>query len=94
MKVLEKIVLHPKLENEQRTNVQNWCNRNFLIDTWVMNSNYTEHGCFNITVTGRKNSAAVTAFIMAFPEVQVLEESYHEFATIDEKVFNQNFKYI
>jgi hypothetical protein len=94
MKLLEKIILHPKLENEHRNDVRDWCYENFLSDTWVMNSNYTSHGCFNITVTGRKNSLSVLAFIMKFPEVQVLHQEYIEFATIDEEAFSKNFEYI
>ncbi len=94
MRVLQKIVLHPKLENDNRENVYNWCLENFLPDTWSLNSNYTDHGCFQVTVFGRKNSPAVSAFVMTFPEVKILKEDYDEFAVIDEEAFNKNFEYI
>jgi hypothetical protein len=94
MRVLQKIVLHPKLENDNRENVYNWCLENFIPDTWFLNSNYTDHGCFQVTVLGRKNSPAVSAFVMTFPEVKVLKEDYDEFAEIDEEAFNKNFEYI
>lgn len=91
MRVLQKIVLHPKLENDDRSNVTNWCYENFINDTWSLNSNYTDHGCFQVTVRGKKNSSAISAFIMTFPEVKVLHEEYDEFAVIDEEAFNRNF---
>jgi len=94
MRVLQKIVLHPKLENESRLDVRNWCEDNFLPDSWQITSNYTSHGCFNIIVYGRKNASAVSAFILSFPEVQVVESKYNVEATIDEVTFNKNFEYI
>lgn len=94
MKVLQKIVLHPKLENENRLDVEQWCENNFLPSNWSISSNYTPHGCFNVIVCGRKNEPAVSAFIMTFPEVQVLDAEYDEFATIDEVAFSRNFEYI
>ena len=93
MKVLQKIVLHPKLENDNRLEVKQWCESNFLPLNWCISSNYTQHGCFNVIVHGRKNAAAVTAFIMTFPEVQILYEEYDEYAIIDEVMFARNFEY-
>ena len=94
MKIFQKAVLHPKLENESREEVKEWCKLNFSKDTWYMNSNYTPHGCFNITVTGRKNESAVTAFILKFPEVITISINYDIFATIDEEAFNRNFEFV
>ena len=93
MKVLQKIVLHPKLENDNRLEFKQWCESKFSPLNWSISSNYTPHGCFNVIVHGRKNAAAVTAFIMTFPEVQILYEEYDEFAIIDEVMFARNFEY-
>jgi hypothetical protein len=79
MKILEKIVLHPKLENEHRNEVNEWWSN--VLGTgddksWWMHSNYTKHGCFNITVAGSGNESAVTAFLLKYPDTKVIEEKY------------------
>jgi hypothetical protein len=78
MKTLEKIVLHPKLENDSREQVREWCNQNVEPGKWSVNSNYDDHGCFNVTMWGEEHAKMVTDFLMRYPETKVLEAEYKE----------------
>jgi hypothetical protein len=78
MRTLEKIVLHPRLENESREEVRDWCNIAMQEGEWWVNSNYTEHGCFNVTITGEHNESFVTAFMIKYPETLIVESDYKE----------------
>jgi hypothetical protein len=75
---ITKIVLHPKLENEHRQEVKDWMSCQLPEDTWYMNSNYDEHGCFNITIEGKENTNLATAFMLKYPETIILEKQFHE----------------
>jgi hypothetical protein len=78
MRILEKIVLHPKLENKSREEVRNWCKTALGEHEWWVNSNYTEHGCFNLTILGGHNETFVTAFMIKYPETIIEESKYTE----------------
>ncbi len=78
MRILEKIVLHPKLENESRAEVRDWCSIAMADDEWLINSNYTDHGCFNVTIVGDHNDSFVTAFIIKYPETIIVDSIYTE----------------
>ena len=78
MRILEKIVLHPKLENEHRKEIHDWCNQTINADEWYIKSNYTEHGCFNLTIIGEHNESVITAFIIKYPETIIEESQYKE----------------
>ena len=78
MRTLEKIVLHPKLENENREEVRTWCEQSIKFDEWSLNSNYTEHGCFNVTIFGHHNESFVTAFMIKYPETIIVDSVYSE----------------
>ena len=77
MRTLEKIVLHPKLENESRDEVREWCGVAIPEGEWFVNSNYTEHGCFNVTLVGEHESF-VTAFMIKYPETIIVDSVYTE----------------
>jgi hypothetical protein len=78
MRTLKKIVLHPNLENEHRNEVKQWLGQNAKKDNWCMNSNYTEHGTFNITIGGKENETLATMFLLKYPNTKVVEKQYHE----------------
>lgn len=78
MRTLQKIVLHPKLENEHRNEVRTWLDQCAKPDTWGMNSNYTEHGTFNITLRGKENEAVVSMFLLKYQDTKIIEQQYHE----------------
>jgi hypothetical protein len=78
MRIFKKIVLHPKLENEHRDRVENWCSQYIYKENWWINSNYDDHGCFNVTITGQEHESATTLFMLTFPDTQVLETEYTE----------------
>jgi hypothetical protein len=83
MKTLEKIVLHPKLENEHRAEVTAWLEQNAETDAWDINSNYDEHGCFNITLWGAKSEGLLTMLLMKYVDTKIIEKQYHETYEID-----------
>ena len=76
MRLLEKIVLHPKLENEARAPVRAWCEQNLISGSWSINSNYDDHGCFDVTVTGAENDPAVTVFMLIHPDTVIVDSLY------------------
>lgn len=76
MILLEKIVLHPKLENTHREEVSQWCKLCLPYDVWTLKSNYTEHGCFNITVVGEYAQNFSTAFLIKYPETIIVDSKY------------------
>jgi hypothetical protein len=78
MKKLEKIVLHPKLENEHRAEVTAWLEQNANKNTWDINSNYDEHGCFNITLRGVESESLLTMFLMKYKDTKIVEQQYYE----------------
>jgi muconolactone delta-isomerase len=78
MKTLEKIVLHPNLENKHRIEVRQWMEQNANTDTWCMNSNYDAHGTFDITMYGKENETLATMFLIKYPNTKIVEQQYHE----------------
>lgn len=78
MKTLEKIVLHPKLENEHREEITAWLEENAKTRTWDINSNYDEHGCFNVTLYGQENERLVTSFLIKYANTKIIEQQYNE----------------
>ena len=78
MKTLEKIVLHPKLENKHRDEVRAWLEQNAKTNTWDINSNYDDHGCFNITLRGAESESLLTMFLMKYVDTKIIEKQYHE----------------
>ena len=78
MKTLEKIVLHPKLENEHRQEIASWLEENAKTYTWDINSNYDEHGCFNVTLYGHENEKLVTSFLIKYANTKIIEQQYNE----------------
>ena len=83
MKTLEKIVLHPKLENEHREEVTAWLEQNAKTNTWDINSNYDEHGCFNITLRGAENEGLVAMFLLKYSNTKIIEKQYDETYEVD-----------
>ena len=79
MRHIEKIVLRPKLENDSRKEVLDWfTTRMPNRQDWGMNSNYDEHGCFDITILGESNMSVATAFMLAYPDTLVVETQFHD----------------
>jgi hypothetical protein len=79
MRHFEKIVLHPKLENDSRQEVRDWL-QSRIPDSqdWRINSNYDEHGCFNITILGNRNMSVATAFMLVYPDTLIVETQFHD----------------
>ena len=78
---IQKIVLHPKLENEHRQEVIDWFS--FQLpggqgESWWLKSNYDTHGCFNVTLVGEKNIPVASAFMLVYPDTLIIEKQYHE----------------
>ena len=78
MKILEKIVLHPKLENDSREQVREWCKQNVATNKWMVTSNYDDHGCFDVVIWGDEHAKMVTDFLIRYPETKVLTTEYTE----------------
>jgi hypothetical protein len=77
MRTLKSIVLHPKLENEHRAEVESWLKKNSE-DGWTMNSNYDDHGTFNITFHNEKTSTLSSIFMIKYPDTKILKEEWEE----------------
>jgi hypothetical protein len=84
MKHIEKIVLHPKLENNRRQEVIDWCMAHMPNqEDWGVNSNYDKHGCFNVTILGENNISVATAFMLAYPDSLILEKKLQGVCDMD-----------
>jgi len=88
---MKKIVLQPKMENEHRQIVSDWFSKYCNKDSWCINSKYTTHGTFVITVTGKENERAVTMFVLMHPDTNILESEY-ETVWEAEPQFNELFE--
>lgn len=77
MRTLKYIVLHPKLENEHRAEVESWLEKNSK-NGWSINSNYDDHGTFNITLHNETTSALSSMFMIKYPETKILKEEWEE----------------
>lgn len=80
MKIFEQATLHPALGNEHRDEVIDWCKDNMGSDMysngWYVGGHYTKHGSFRVELVGEDKEHIVTAFLLQFPNTQILEIDY------------------
>ena len=68
-------MLHPKLVNEHRAEVESWLEKNSE-NGWTINSNYDNHGTFNITLHNEKTAVLSSMFMIKYPDTKVLKEEW------------------